>query len=288
MIGFGKSIKELPEKKIYAEIKTLNSKTFDINTRIPTLYREKDIELRNYLSSRLLRGKIDLIITLESAFPEKITKLNLLIIEDYFLQLSKISNKFNIENNTDFLRIILSLPDALTSEETQNLDEDEWITVMETVDLAIAEVEKFRLQEGKILEEDILKHGINIQNLLRQIEAFEYQRIDKIKKKIRESVEEFTGKTNFDENRFEQELIYYVEKIDFTEEKVRLENHIKYFFETLKESEAVGKKMGFIAQEMGREINTLGSKASDADIQKIVIQMKDELEKIKEQTLNIL
>jgi uncharacterized protein (TIGR00255 family) len=229
-----------------------------------------------------------LTITIESALPEKITKLNIPVIEDYFLQLSTISNKFNLENNTDLFKIILSLPDSFKSEDRQNFGENEWFAVMETIDFAIEEVEKFRLQEGKMLEEDILKHGINIQNLLQQIEIFEYQRTDKIKKKIRESVEEFVGKTSFDENRFEQELIYYIEKLDFTEEKVRLQNHVKYFFETLNESEAVGKKLGFITQEMGREINTLGSKASDSDIQKIVIQMKDELEKIKEQTLNIL
>jgi uncharacterized protein (TIGR00255 family) len=288
MTGFGKSIKELPEKKISVEIKTLNCKLFDINTHIPTVYREKDIELRNYASARLLRGKIDLIITIESALPEKITKLNVPVIEDYFLQLSTISNKFKIESNTDFFKIIFSLPDSFKSEDRHDFDESEWQTVMDAVDLAIAETDKFRLQEGKILEDDILKHGLTIQNLLRQIELFENQRTDKIKKKIRENVEEFVGKTNFDENRFEQELIYYIEKMDFTEEKVRLQKHLNYFFETLCENEAVGKKLGFVTQEMGREINTLGSKASDADIQKIVIQMKDELEKIKEQTLNIL
>jgi len=192
-----------------------------------------------------------------------------------------------LDDNTDFLKIILSLPDSLTGIQ-EEFDEKEWTSIMEVVDSAIAEVEDFRQQEGKIMEDDFIKRVFTIQNLLQQVELFENQRIEKIKKKLKENLEEVVGIANIDVNRFEQELIYYFEKIDFSEEKIRLNTHINYFFETLNEDEPIGKKLGFIIQEMGREINTLGSKANDADIQKIVVRMKDELEKIKEQSLNIL
>ena len=287
MTGFGASNRELPTKKIYVEIKALNSKQSDVITRISSIYREKEIELRNEVATRLLRGKIDLFITTEPVIPDKSTLLNIPVIENYFTQLKNIANIYNLGNNTDFLRIILSLPDAIRTEQPQ-LDENEWIMVTEAVNSAINAVDEFRLQEGKILEDDIRKHASIILNLLQQVDLFEDSRTDRIKKRIRESVEEITGKDSIDENRFEQELIYYIEKLDFTEEKVRLKNHIDYFFETLNDDDAVGKKLGFITQEMGREINTLGSKANDSEIQKIVIKMKDELEKIKEQTLNIL
>jgi len=287
MTGFGASNRELPTKKIYVEIKALNSKQSDVITRISSIYREKEIELRNEVATRLLRGKIDLFITTEPVIPDKSTLLNIPVIENYFTQLKNIANIYNLGNNTDFLRIILSLPDAIRTEQPQ-LDENEWIMVTEAVNSAINAVDEFRLQEGKILEDDIRKHASIILNLLQQVDLFEDSRTDRIKKRIRESVEEITGKDGIDENRFEQELIYYIEKLDFTEEKVRLKNHIDYFFETLNDDDAVGKKLGFITQEMGREINTLGSKANDSEIQKIVIKMKDELEKIKEQTLNIL
>jgi len=287
MTGFGASNRELPTKKIYVEIKALNSKQSDVTARVSSIYREKEIELKNDVTARLLRGKIDLFITTEALIPDKSTLLNIPIIENYFTQLKNIANNYNLESNTDFLRIILSLPDSIKTELPQ-LDENEWIMVKESVNSAIDAVDEFRLQEGKILEEDIRKHANLILNLLLQIESFEEQRVGRIKKRIRESVEEIVAKDGIDENRFEQELIYYIEKLDFTEEKVRLKNHIDYFFETLNEEDSVGKKLGFIIQEMGREINTLGSKANDAEIQKIVIQMKDELEKIKEQALNVL
>jgi len=287
MTGFGKSMFELPNNKINVEIKTLNSKQFDLTLRIPSIYREKEIELRNLLSTRLTRGKIDVIITVESTTADGITKFNLPIIEDYYLQLRDISEKLGITETSDYIKIILSLPDSLVSQQPQ-LDESEWSTVESALNDAINDIDEFRSREGKILEDDIIKRANIILDLLQQIEQFEFQRIEKIKKRIRENFEEIFGNAGIDENRFEQELIYYIEKIDFTEEKVRLKNHIDYFFETLKDDDSVGKKLGFITQEIGREINTLGSKANDADIQKIVIQMKDELEKIKEQSLNVL
>ena len=287
MTGYGMSVKELPDKKISVEIKTLNSKYFDINVKMPFSYREKEFDLRNYLSVRLLRGKIDFSITIESIQPEKLTRLNLPVIENYYHQIKEVSNKLDLDDNTDFLKIILSLPDSLTGIQ-EEFDEKEWTSIMEVVDSAIAEVEDFRQQEGKIMEDDFIKRVFTIQNLLQQVELFENQRIEKIKKKLKENLEEVVGIANIDVNRFEQELIYYFEKIDFSEEKIRLNTHINYFFETLNEDEPIGKKLGFIIQEMGREINTLGSKANDADIQKIVVRMKDELEKIKEQSLNIL
>ena len=287
MTGFGKATLELPDKKIYTEIKTLNSKQFDYIVRVPFIYREKEIEIRNKLSNKLLRGKIDLMIMLESPIPEKKTKLNLSVINDYYSQLNNFAFKYNIDNNTDYLKIILSMPDTLSTEIPQ-LDEEEWLKITLSIDEAIDDVDKFRMQEGKILEDDMTKRANAILDALKQIETFENQRIEKIKTKIRENIEEIIVKEKIDENRLEQELIYYIEKLDFTEEKIRLKNHIEYFFETLKEDQPVGKKIGFIIQEMGREINTLGSKAYNADIQKIIIIMKDELEKIKEQSSNIL
>ena len=287
MTGFGSSVKELPTKKIYVEIKTLNSKQFDIIIRLPAIYREKEIEVRNDLATRILRGKTDVLIWTEQIAPEKPAILNIPAIESYFSQLKNIASAYELEKNTDFLRIILSLPESLKTEQPQ-LEDNEWFEVKQTINSAIDSVDEFRMQEGKILEEDFKKRAILISNLLQQIETFEEQRVDKIKKRIKESVEETVGKDSIDENRFEQELIYYIEKLDFTEEKVRLKNHIDYFFETLNEDDSVGKKLGFITQEMGREINTLGSKANDSEIQKLVIKMKDELEKIKEQALNVL
>ena len=287
MTGFGKATLELPHQKLYTEIKTLNSKQLDITIRLPFELREKEFEIKNRLSNKLNRGKIDLIIVIEPTIPEKSSKLNMPLIEDYYHQLNNFAYKYNLCNNTDFLKIILSLPDSITTELPQ-FEDDEWEKIIISIDQAIEEVDKFRQQEGIILENDMVKHATSIDEALQQIELFEKQRIDKIKTKIIESSKNFLEIKHFDENRFEQELIYYIEKLDFTEEKVRLKKHIDYFFETLKQDDPVGKKLGFILQEMGREINTLGSKAYDADIQKIIVIMKDELEKIKEQSSNIL
>ena len=287
MTGFGKAVCEISGKKINVEIKSLNSKQFDMSLRIPFIYKEKELELRNELSSSIVRGKIDLAINIESSISDKITQLNTPVIENYYNQLSSLSQKLNINENTDFLRIILTLPDSIKSEQPE-FDESEWANVKQCVIEAVESINNSRIREGALLETDIKEKAQTILELLSQVEPLEQQRLDRIKTRIRESIEEIVGKANIDENRFEQELIYYIEKFDVSEEKVRLKNHIDYFFETIKNEEVAGKLLGFITQEMGREINTLGSKANDADIQKLVIKMKDELEKIKEQTLNVL
>jgi len=287
MTGFGKAVCEVSGKKINVEIKSLNSKQFDMSLRIPFIYKEKELELRNELSSSLIRGKIDLAINIESSVSDKITQLNTPVIENYYAQLSSLSQKLNINENTDFLRIILTLPDSIKSEQPE-FDESEWANVKQCVIEAVESINSSRTREGALLEADIKEKAQTILELLNQVEPLEQQRLDRIKTRIRESIEEIVSKANIDENRFEQELIYYIEKFDVSEEKVRLKNHIDYFFETIKNEDVAGKLLGFITQEMGREINTLGSKANDADIQKFVIKMKDELEKIKEQTLNVL
>ena len=287
MTGFGKAVCEISGKKINVEIKSLNSKQFDMSLRIPFIYKEKELELRNELSSALIRGKVDLAINIESSVPDRITQLNTPVIENYYGQLNALSQKLDINTNTDFLRIILTLPDSIKSEQPE-FDESEWANVKQCVFEAIESINGSRTREGALLETDIKEKAQTILELLCQIEPLEQQRLDRIKTRIRESIEEIVSKANIDENRFEQELIYYIEKFDVSEEKVRLKNHIDYFFETIKNEEVAGKLLGFITQEMGREINTLGSKANDADIQKLVIKMKDELEKIKEQTLNVL
>lgn len=287
MTGFGKAVCELPTKKIHIEIKSLNSKQLDLNTRIPTIYREKELDLRSELARQLQRGKVDITLFVESITPDKITQINEQVILNYYEQLSSIAGKMGIQNNTDFLRVILPLPDTLKVEQTE-LDETEWSRVLEDINKAIAAFDQFRLQEGKMLEADLKQRAQIIASLLEQVPEYEKARIERIKGRIRENLSELADKTKIDDNRFEQELIYYIEKLDISEEKVRLENHIKYFFETLNENEPVGKKLAFITQEMGREINTLGSKANDTDLQRLVIQMKDELERIKEQALNVL
>jgi uncharacterized protein (TIGR00255 family) len=287
MTGFGRSVCELPAKRVSIEIKSLNSKQLDINIRIPSLYREKELELRNELSAQFIRGKIDLTIVIESATSDKITSINIPVIESYYNQLNELAERLKISDNTDFIRAALSLPDA-TRTEQPDLGEDEWLQLKESFMKAVDSIDEFRSHEGAALKVDLEERACTIHLLLNRIEPFEKQRIDKIKARIRESLDDAVGRANVDENRFEQEMIYYIEKLDISEEKTRLRNHIEYFFETLNEDGDVGKKIGFITQEMGREINTLGSKANETNIQKLVIMMKDELEKIKEQALNIL
>ena len=287
MTGYGKSICEFPNKKISIEIKSLNSKQLDINTRLPILYREKELEIRNEIGSKLYRGKIDFSIFVESAVSDKVTQINKPVIEEYYKQLKEIAGTLNIENQTDYLRVLMPLPETVKTEIAE-LDEDEWNEIEKTIQLALKSIIEFRKQEGEILGNDVKSRIIIIRELLAQVDLFEKERINKIKLRLKESLEELAAKSQIDENRFEQELIFYLEKIDITEEKVRLNNHLDYFLETIGQKEPVGKKLGFISQEIGREINTLGSKANDAGMQRIVIQMKDELEKIKEQLLNIL
>ena len=286
MTGFGKSICELPTKRVIIEIKSLNSKQLDINTRIPNLYREKDLAIRNAISQKLQRGKIDVTFYVESMVPDKIPQVNEEVISAYHRQLKNVTDKLEI-NNTDLLRIIMPLPDTMKTPQAE-LDEKEWNAVSVALDEAISQLDTFRLQEGNSMQKDVQLRNKSIEKLLEQINPYEKQRTEKIRNRIKENLSEYKSNSAVDENRFEQELIYYLEKLDISEEKVRLLNHIQYFNETLNDDGPVGKKLGFIVQEMGREINTLGSKANDAEIQHIVVKMKDDLEKIKEQILNIL
>lgn len=287
MTGYGKAVCELPNKKISIEIKSLNSKQLDLNTRLPNLYREKEIEVRNLLAKQLSRGKIDLSFYVEAATSDKITKINSEVIKNYHKQLQTIASDLGLNDSTDFLKVIMPLPDTVKVELAE-LNEEEWKAIAVTLQNAINDIIEFRTREGQALETDITERIRIIGELLKEVPNYETQRIDKIKTRIRENLEEVGQSSKIDENRFEQEIIFYLEKLDVTEEKVRLNNHLEYFLETIENNNAVGKKLGFITQEIGREINTLGSKANDADLQKIVIRMKDELEKIKEQILNVL
>ncbi len=287
MTGYGKATCQLSGKKINLEIKSLNSKQLDLNIRMPSLYREKEIELRNDVAVRLVRGKVDLSLYVESALSDKVTQINRQVIEGYYNQLMPIASDLNLSKETDLLRIIMSLPETVKTEQAE-LDEAEWVAVKVAINQAIDQLLKFRQQEGDSLNKEITQRIDNISDLLVLVEPLEKERIEKIRVRLHDSLDELAGKYSIDENRFEQELIFYLEKLDITEEKVRLRNHINYFKETMAEVDPSGKKLGFIVQEIGREINTMGSKANDAALQRIVINMKDELEKIKEQILNVL
>jgi len=286
MTGYGKSVLEFENKKFNIEIKSLNSKQIDINFKSPSIFKEKELEIRK-LINELHRGKIDFYITLENNNIENNGKINKIVFEDYYNQIKEIGNNLNLQVNEQVFDSILRFPDIFTHKQT-TIDETEWLAIKTSIISAIDNLNKFRNQEGEVLQKDIEKRIKNILLLLQDIDLPEQQRIKKIKDRIHSNIEIFLNKKNIDENRFEQELIFYLEKIDITEEKIRLKNHCNYFIETIKTNNPIGKKLGFISQEIGREINTLGSKANDSDLQKIVILMKDELEKIKEQILNIL
>ncbi len=287
MTGFGKTEFELGNKKYTLEIKSLNSKQLDINTRIPALYRQKDIEIRRLMSEMLTRGKVDFALYLDNLGAESTSKINAAIIKDYYGQLYDVYRELGLEVNETIMDSIMRLPDTvkMTYEE---LDESEWLVVRENLIKTLDELNRFRDQEGLALQADIVNNIQNILDLLKQVEPFENQRMENVKSKIMDSLNDLQLNGNVDKNRFEQELIYYMEKLDINEEKVRLANHCSYFTETMAESEPSGRKLGFIAQEIGREINTLGSKANESNLQRIVVQMKDSLEKIKEQVLNVL
>ena len=286
MTGYGKSVLEFENKKFNIEIKSLNSKQIDINFKSPSIFKEKELEIRK-LINELHRGKIDFYITLENNNIENNGKINKIVFEDYYNQIKEIGNNLNLQVNEQVFDSILRFPDIFTHKQT-TIDETEWLAIKTSIISAIDNLNKFRNQEGEVLQKDIEKRIKNILLLLQDIDLPEQQRIKKIKDRIHSNIEIFLNKKNIDENRFEQELIFYLEKIDITEEKIRLKNHCNYFIETIKTNNPIGKKLGFISQEIGREINTLGSKANDSNLQKIVILMKDELEKIKEQILNIL
>ncbi len=287
MTGFGKATCELPGKKISIEIKSLNSKQLDINMRLPNLYREKDLLLRNEVSSKLGRGKVDIGFYIDYLGNEKNATINQNVIESYYNQIYPIADKLGLSENSDILRAIMPLPDTIKIEQAE-LDEEEWNIIETTFKNALDSINSFRQQEGIVLQQDIISRIENIRNLAAEVEPYEKERIEKVRERILDQLNEIKGKIKVDENRLEQEMIYYLEKLDITEEKVRLANHLDYFIETISKEDMVGKKLGFITQEIGREINTMGSKANHSEVQKRVIQMKDELEKIKEQNLNIL
>ena len=286
MTGFGKVTAELPSKKVTVEIKALNSKQLDLSTRIPSIYKDKEMELRSLLLQSLERGKVEFNIFIEYIGKDTPTQINLAAVENYYNQIKEIAEKLNISVPNDWFQTLLRMPDAIKSE-TVEPDESEWGVVLETVKDAIKHLCDFRIQEGAMLQKLFEQKIANIATLLKEVEKYEGERIEKIKARIMDNLQKIAEK-DYDKNRFEQEMIYYIEKLDITEEKVRLQNHCNYFREVARSEEGVGRKLGFIAQELGREINTLGSKANEATMQKMVVEMKDELEKIKEQLLNIL
>lgn len=287
MTGFGKAINEIPGKKITVEIRSLNSKQLDLNLRIPYLYKEKELELRTELSKQLERGKVDVSVYTESTQETVPTTLNKNLAKAYYNELRSLSQELN-EKEENLLSLVVKMPDVLKAEkETVELDEAEWNQVKVAVNKAIDAFQKFRDDEGKTLEKEFQNRIGIIGKLLNEVLSLDNARVENIKKRIKNNLEEVIDINKIDQNRFEQELIYYIEKLDITEEKLRLKTHLDYFNETMKEP-ASGRKLGFISQEIGREINTIGSKANDAGIQKLVVQMKDELEKVKEQLLNVL
>lgn len=286
MTGFGKAIIPIKEKSINIEIKSLNSKQADTFIRIPTAYREIEMEIRNYLKSELKRGKIECIIDTENNTVHK-TEINTTLATEYFEKLQQLATSLNLDiPNTDIFNTVVNSPQILTTSK-DSIDEEELKELWNAIASVVTKLKNFRIQEGKSLHEDLLSNVKHIENLLSQVIPYEKERIEKIKERLKDNLENIS--VSFDNERFEQELLYYIEKLDINEEKIRLTNHCKYFKETLDSKEDIlGKKLGFISQEMGREINTLGSKANHAIIQNIVVQMKEALEKIKEQVLNVL
>lgn len=286
MTGFGKQEIELPGKKLTIELRSLNSKQLDINARLPTLYKEKELELRGLIGKALERGKIDLSIFLEYTGEETNYAVNFEAAKDYYKHLLQLDSEFNKNETTDFLSIIMKMPEVVKPER-EELDESEWALIAEAVRKTIDKLNSFRQKEGEALTGEFRKRIEHIVNMLEEVDPFEEERIVNIKNKLTAQLNELE-ESRYDTNRLEQELIYYLEKLDITEEKVRLRKHCDHFNEVLEKENSQGKKLGFIVQEIGREINTLGSKANHAEIQKIIVGMKDELEKVKEQLMNIL
>lgn len=288
MTGYGKAVVAYKEKKINVEVKSLNSKSLDLSARIAPLYREKEMEIRRLLAQKLERGKVDFSLWVEKESTVDATPINAALIENYYKQIKAISASTGIPEPEDWFTTLLRLPDVTAKTEVEVLDDEEWEVAQQAINEAIEKLIEFRKQEGAALQKKFTEKIDNIANLLKSIEPFEKNRVPKIREKIIDGLKQIP-EVDYDKNRLEQELIYYIEKLDINEEKQRLTNHLKYFHETMKESgHGVGKKLGFIAQEMGREINTTGSKSNQAEMQNIVVKMKDELEQIKEQVLNAL
>ena len=287
MTGYGKHVVTFNEKKIHIEIKSLNSKALDLSTRIAPLYREKEMEIRQMLAAALLRGKVDFSVWIEKDAATEAATINGALVENYCRQIKDIAAKTGLPEPQDWFSVLLRLPDITSKLEAEELGDDEWAAVRDGIEKAIAALVEFRSQEGAALSAKFNEKIDNIAALLASIEQYEKARVEKIRSKIVEGLKSIP-EVEYDKNRLEQELIYYIEKLDINEEKQRLANHLKYFRETLNDGIGQGKKLGFIAQEMGREINTTGSKSNNAEMQNIVVKMKDELEQIKEQVLNVL
>ncbi len=287
MTGYGKAVAETAQKKITVEIKSLNSKQFDLNTKVPWLYKEKELEIRNMISQLLDRGKIDFSIYFDMLEDEGIPVINKTVVKSYFRQLREMASELDVNVDDQIMPIIMRFPDSLKTEKPE-LSEDEWNLVRERIIESVNTLDLYRSTEGKSIEDDLKKRISGILECLSEVETFEPGRIEKVREKLFSILCDNKSAENIDNNRFEQELIFYLERYDINEEKVRLKKHCEYFLETVESPAPNGKVLGFIAQEIGREINTLGSKANDASIQKLVVMMKDELEKIKEQTNNIL
>ena len=287
MTGYGKATVSFGEKKIHVEIKSLNSKALDLSVRIAPLYREKEMEIRNLISKSLERGKVDFSLWIEKEASEAATPINAALMNAYYEQFKQITATTDIPMPEDLFTTLLRMPDVMTKVDIQELDDEEWKVVHQAIEEAINQLVEFRKQEGIALAKKFEEKLNNIGNLMKDIEPYEMERVTKIRERITEALEK-TLSVDYDKNRLEQELIFYIEKLDINEEKQRLANHLNYFRETMNEGHGQGKKLGFIAQEMGREINTTGSKSNHAEMQNIVVRMKDELEQIKEQVLNVM
>ena len=287
MTGYGKAVVAYKGKKINVEVKSLNSKALDLSTRIAPLYREKEMEIRQIVTAKLLRGKVDFAVWIEKEASADATPVNAALVANYYRQISDIAEKTGIPAPTDWLSLLLRMPDVMTRTETEELTDEEWAVARGAVEEAVDRLVEFRTQEGAALQKKFGEKIDNIERLLHSIEPWEKARVEKIRTRIVDGLKSIHD-VEYDKNRLEQELIYYIEKLDISEEKQRLANHLKYFRETMEEQAGQGKKLGFIAQEMGREINTTGSKSNQAEMQNIVVKMKDELEQIKEQVLNAL
>ncbi len=281
MTGYGKSVLQLPTKKISIELKSLNSKNLDVNARMPSMYRAKELDIRKSIAKHLVRGKVDFSLYVEITGEETSSKINKTVVKEYIKQLKDVVDG----DTTELLKMAVRLPDAVTTER-DDIDEEEWSTIASGIADAISKIVAYREDEGAILKQDFLDRISNLKQLLQQVIVMDPERIEGVRARLEKGIAEIKEKV--DENRFEQELIYYIEKFDITEEKVRLDNHLDYFVQALNSDDSNGKKLGFISQEIGREINTIGSKSNYAPMQKLVVQMKDELEKIKEQLLNVL
>ncbi len=287
MTGYGRAVVAYNDKKINVEIKSLNSKQLDLQTRIAPIYREKEMEIRQQVSTALERGKVELSLWIEREQGIEATTVNAALVENYYRQLKEITSRIGIPQPDDWLCTLTRMPDVLTKTDVEVLSDEEWTAARLAVEQAINALVNFRKQEGAALEKKFTEKVDNIERLLAEIEPWEKSRVEKIRQRIIDGLQQISG-VEYDKNRLEQELIYYIEKLDISEEKQRLTNHLNYFRETMANGHGQGKKLGFIAQEMGREINTTGSKSNQAEMQNIVVQMKDELEQIKEQVLNVL